>query len=245
MIGSTVPQEETLSTRFLSAEWRWLAMVNYEIDPALVQPYLPAGTEIDFFEGKTYVSLVGFMFLGTKVMGIPVPFHRNFEEVNLRFYVRRRSEDGWRRGVVFIKEIVPRWAIAWLARTRYDENYVSLPMRHQIAGDQFRYDWRVNRQWNHLQVLRTGEPASAIPGSEQEFITEHYWGYSATPDGNTVEYRVEHEPWRIWNVQESSVHVSVADLYGSEFVQPLSTEPTSAFLAEGSAVTVRRGQKLR
>jgi uncharacterized protein len=219
-------------------------MLNYEIDGALVQPYVPAGTEIDLFQGRTYVSLVGFLFLKTRVKGIPIPFHRNFEEVNLRFYVRRKAEDGWRRGVVFVKEIVPRWAIAWVARTLYNENYVSLPMRHEIAGDEFHYSWRIHETWNHLRARRSGKPALAAPGSEEEFITEHYWGYAAQPDGGAVEYRVEHVPWRIWPVTESEAEVSVADLYGAEFVSPLAGKPTSAFLAEGSQVTVYQGRRL-
>jgi hypothetical protein len=205
---------------------------------------VPAGTEIDFFQDKTYVSLVGFLFLETRVKEIPIPFHRNFEEVNLRFYVRRKTEDGWRRGVVFIKEIVPRRAIAWLARTLYNENYISLPMRHQFAAEEHRYSWRIQGDWNHLAAHRVGEPALAGPGTQEEFITEHYWGYAAQPDGGTVEYRVEHVPWRMWQVDESSTRVSVSELYGPEFIQPLTREPASAFVAEGSPVTVYKGSRL-
>jgi hypothetical protein len=219
-------------------------MLNYEADPSLVRAYLPSGTEIDFFHGKTYVSLVGFLFLETRVKGIPIPFHRNFEEVNLRFYVRYRAEDGWRRGVVFIKEIVPRWAIAWVARTLYNENYISLPMRHSIAQDELTYSWRIHNDWNHLTARRAGEPVFAGPGSQEEFITEHYWGYAVQADGGTVEYRVEHVPWRIWQVEQTSTRVSTAELYGPAFVPTLSGKPASAFVAEGSPVTVYSGSRL-
>jgi uncharacterized protein YqjF (DUF2071 family) len=219
-------------------------MLNYEIDPTVVQRYVPAGTEIDFFHGRTYVSLVGFLFLKTRVKGVPVPFHCNFEEVNLRFYVRHKAADGWRRGVVFIKEIVPRRAIAWLARALYNENYVSLPMRHDIDATQVRYLWRFAGVWSHLAVRRSGEPHHVPAGSEEEFITEHYWGYAAQRDGSTVEYRVEHPPWRIWQVSESQASVSIADLYGPAFVETLSRKPTSAFLAEGSPIVVYASQRL-
>ena len=230
---------------FLRAEWRWLGMLNYEVDPAIVHPHVPAGTEIDFWNGKTYVSLVGFLFLRTRVKGIPIPFHRDFEEVNLRFYVRHKAGEEWRRGVVFIKEIVPRWAIAWVARTLYNENYVSLPMRHHVAGDEFRYSWSFNGKSNHLGVLRSGEPLPAEPGSEEEFITEHYWGYTAQADGSSLEYRVEHVPWRVWQTTDTNVDVWAVDLYGPEFAEPLARRPSSAFLAEGSPVTVYRGRRLR
>src|SRR3954468_20670393 len=117
---------------FLAAEWRYLAMLNYQVDPAILHPHLPRGTELDIWNGRHYISLVGFRFLNTRVLGVPIPFHRNFEEVNLRFYVRRKGPEGWRRGVVFIAEIVPRFAIAAVARLFYNENYVALPTRHKL-----------------------------------------------------------------------------------------------------------------
>src|SRR6185295_273969 len=124
---------ESFGKPFLTAEWRHLVMLNYEIDPAILRRFVPRGTELDAWNGKTFVSLVGFLFLNTRVMGLPIPFHENFEEINLRFYVRRKADEGWRRGVVFIKEIVPRAAIAWVARWLYNENYVALPTGHALV----------------------------------------------------------------------------------------------------------------
>src|SRR6185503_10439864 len=104
-----------------TAHWRFLMMLNYEVDPSVLHPLVPRGTELDTWHGRTYASVVGFLFLDTRVLGLAIPFHRDFEEVNLRFYVRRREAEAWRRGVVFIKEIVPRWAIATVARVAYNE----------------------------------------------------------------------------------------------------------------------------
>ena len=235
--------------RFLAAEWRHLAMSNYEIDPDLLAPYVPTGTELDAWNGKTMVSVVGFLFLNTRVLGSPIPFHRNFEEVNLRFYVRRRASDGWRRGVVFIKEIVPRAAIAFLARALYNERYVALPMSHQIERESgslraVEYGWRFGSDVQRLAVTVRGEPAELVEGSEAEFITEHYWGYTAQRDGSTLEYRVDHPRWRVYEVAEARLDCAVAELYGERFQASLSREPSSAFLAEGSAVTVYRGVRL-
>ena len=222
-------------------------MLNYEIDPALLQPFVPRGTELDSWNGKTFVSMVGFLFLNTRVCGVPIPFHRNFEEVNLRFYVRRKAEDGWRRGVVFVKEIVPRFAIAAVARFVYNERYVSLPMRHVVenhgSGVSAAYQWRYRNRWHSLSVVTSGEARAIDAGSEEGFITEHYWGYSAQRDGRTVEYRVEHPRWRAWRVKEAKFDCDVAALYGSPFVERLKAEP-SAFLAEGSPVTVYRGLRI-
>jgi hypothetical protein len=234
---------------FLTAEWRHLAMLNYRIDPAVLAPFVPRGTELDSWQGNTFVSVVGFLFLQTRVRGIPIPFHRNFEEVNLRFYVRHRAADGWRRGVVFIKEIVPRMAIAWVARTLYHEPYVALPMNHQVtvpagAVTAAEYSWRFAGRWQALKIRTRGSPEALREGSEAEFITEHYWGYNRQPDGRSLEYQVEHPRWRVYEAADAMLDCDVATLYGPAFVPALRDQPSSAFLAEGSAVTVYGGRPL-
>jgi uncharacterized protein len=238
------------SNIFLTAEWRYLAMLNYEIDPAMLVPFVPAGTELDFWNNRAFVSLVGFLFQNTRVYGIPIPFHRHFEEVNLRFYVRRKSDDGWRRGVVFIKELVPRKAIAFIARKFYNENYVALPMSHRIEKFQAEiksasYFWQFNGWQNYLKVVTRGHAQPLVDGSLQEFITEHYWGYARQRDGSTMEYAVEHPRWRIWETQSAEFNCDVASLYGENFCEVLNRPPSSAFLADGSEVKVHKGIKIK
>ena len=231
---------------FLTAEWRELAMLNWAVPPDLLRAHVPAGTELDAWDGTTYVSVVGFRFLRTRVLRVPVPLHRNFEEVNLRFYVRRRDGTAWRRGVVFIRELVPRRAIAWTARLAYNEPYRALPMRHVIdrAGDgvptTVRYEWRRAGAWEGLGVRVEGEARAIADGSEAEFITEHYWGYTRQRDGSTIEYRVEHPRWHAWPARSAWLRCDVRSLYGPAFAEALAGEPRSAFLADGSAVTVYR-----
>jgi uncharacterized protein YqjF (DUF2071 family) len=229
---------------FLTAEWRQLVMLNYEIEPSLLTPFVPRGTELDLWNGKTFVSMVGFLFLNTRVLGVPIPFHRNFEEVNLRFYVRRRADDGWRRGVVFIKEIVPRTAIAFIARKFYNEPYFALPMMHRVNGGSAEYSWRFSGRSNSLSIIAHGELQELQAGSEAEFITEHYWGYNAQRDGSTLEYRVEHPRWRVADAATAKLDCDVASLYGKQFVAALRSEPSSACLAEGSPVSVSKGVRL-
>ncbi len=235
---------------FLTAQWQMLAFLNYEIAPAILAPLVPPGTELDSWDGKTFVSLVGFRFWDTRVMGIRIPFHRNFEEVNLRFYVRRRGPEGWRRGVVFVKELVPRTAIAWVARWFYNERYVTLPMRHNIrqsspaAPPTVEYSWRYGGQWQHLCAEAGGSADLPMAGSQEEFITEHYWGYTAQRDGGTLEYRVEHPCWRVWRAAQCAFDGDVARLYGPQFVECLAEKPSSAFVAAGSAVSVFKGLRV-
>lgn len=182
---------------FLTAAWRMLAMLNYEVDPNLLLPHVPSGTELDRWNGRVLASVIGFRFLKTKVLGLSFPFHRNFDEVHLRFYVRRTEGGEVRRGVVFIKEIVPRWAIATVARTIYNERYVSLPMRHRIepqpnSGFATEYGWRTRGGWSRIGLGTEGNPFLAEEGSQEQFITEHYWGYAAQHGGGCMEYRVAH-----------------------------------------------------
>jgi uncharacterized protein len=238
---------------FLTAEWRHLAMLNFEVDPTLVRPLVPAGTELDDFRGQTFVSLVGFMFLDTRVLGIAIPRHRDFEEVNLRFYVRRRTAEGWRRAVVFVKELVPRAAIAMAARVLYGENYVAVPMSHRVTvageGDaairQVSYRWRFEGREHEISLTARGEAREIAVGSQEEFITEHYWGYTRRRRGGTLEYQVEHPRWRAWTALEAHLGGDTARLYGERFAHCLKGPPASAFLADGSAVSVFKGVRLQ
>jgi uncharacterized protein YqjF (DUF2071 family) len=234
---------------FLTAEWRKLAIVNYRIDPAVLKTFVPAGTELDFWEGNCYVSLIGFRFLNTRLLGVKVPWHVNFEEVNLRFYVRRRVGDEWRRGVVFIKELVPKPAITWVANTIYQEHYETVPMRSNWQIDaqkqHISYEWKRDGNWNKIALEAKTKGQELIAGSEEEFITEHYWGYAAPRAGKTNEYEVTHPRWLVYPVSNYAVETDFAANYGSAFAQLQSQEPHSVMLAEGSAITVEQKSTLR
>jgi uncharacterized protein YqjF (DUF2071 family) len=226
---------------FLTANWRYVAMLNYVVDSRILAPLVPPGTEIDYENGETFVSVIGFLFLDTRLLGLPIPRHRDFEEVNLRFYVRKKSADTWRRGVVFVRELVPKRAIAVIARTFYGEPYLALPMNHEIEDVDLRvkvkYAWRRGSKWESLEMTASGEPQSIPAGSHVEFITEHYWGYTCVR-GGCSEYRVEHPRWKIWNAETFELRADVAALYGGQFTDTLTSPPRSAFIAEGSPIEI-------
>ena len=235
---------------FLSAEWRDLVMLNYEVDPTLLKDYVPAGTVLDSFGGRTYVSLVGFRFCRTRLFGsLAIPFHADFDEVNLRFYVRRKDGSEDRRGVAFIAEIVPKWAVAKIARLAYGENYVCLPMKHSInmsgAVKTAEYQWQLNGAWCRLYAQTSAAPAYAAEGSLEQFITEHYWGYSAQRHGGAVEYHVSHVRWNVWTASAAGFEGDASGLYGSELGEVIGRRPDFAFIAEGSPVTVFAGKRIR
>ncbi|WP_299161444.1 DUF2071 domain-containing protein [uncultured Tenacibaculum sp.] len=226
---------------FLKAEWRKLLMINYEIDPEILKPYVPKGTELDFYNNKCYVSLIGFMFVNTKLLGVKIPFHINFEEVNLRFYVKRKENEIDKRGVVFIKEIVPKLAITFVANTIYNENYETLPMKHvwEEKEDKFNisYQWKTNKLWNKIEVNVKNEKKEIEDNSEIEFISEHYWGYSKDKN-KTTEYEVKHPKWKYYPLINYNVGVDFLASYGKDFEFLNKQNPTSVFLLEGSGISV-------
>ncbi len=233
---------------FLKAEWRKLIMANYAVDARVLQPYLPYKTEIDLWNNTCYVSLIGFRFINTKMLGMRIPFHVHFEEINLRFYVRYHDQGEWKRGVVFVKEIVPRPAITIVANTLYGENYETMPTRHtwEKKGQELtvHYEWK-KKEWNSFKVVADAHPVDIASGSEEEFITEHYWGYTRLNDTLTSEYGVEHPRWQVYPMKEYAIEVDFENVYGSEFAFLQSQTPRSVFLAEGSEIMVRGGRKIR
>jgi len=232
---------------FLTAEWRNLLMFNYAVDPGLLQRFVPRGTELDAFEGRIYVSLVGFEFNRTRVAGVAIPFHRSFEEVNLRFYVRCSG----RRGVVFIRELVPKIAVAAIARIAFGENYSRLPMSHSINVSpdsgivEAEYRWGSGPGRCSMRI--ESEKTNFIPPDDSlgQFITEHYWGYAAQSDGGCLEYEVQHPRWLVREAKTARFSGDAARYYGGEFGKLLMLPPDSAFLAEGSEVTVFRGSRVQ
>ena len=231
-----------MASIFLTVEWRKLIMANYPVAPSVLREFQPARTELDTWEGKTYVSLVGFQFREVRVRGLRIPMHVHFPEVNLRFYVRYKEGSEWKRGVVFISEIVPKPAITWVANTLFREHYISLPMRIiESRADTLLnvgYGWKYKGRWNELSV-NAGIPAHPLTtGGQEEFITEHFWGYSHAGRDRTGEYQVAHPRWDIYTVQEHKIDCDFAGLYGPGFSELAGCTPESVFLAEGSAVKV-------
>lgn len=228
---------------FLSARWENLIMANYAVNSELLKPYLPNGVELDFYEDKTYVSLVGFMFKQTSLFNIPIPFLGTFEEINLRFYVKRVEGDSIKRGVVFINETVPYKLVAWLANKLYKEHYIAIPTKNEIEitslSKSIKYHWKINREWNHIAVNTSIENEQMLPGSIEEFIFEHYYGYTKINNQLSQEYKVDHPRWLVNKVIDHSIHCDFKSMYGNDFSFLSDRQPDSVTVAEGSPVTVK------
>jgi uncharacterized protein YqjF (DUF2071 family) len=241
--------------KFLTAEWRDLILANYEVDPALLASRVPTGTDLDLHEGRCFVSLVGFMFLNTRVLGIPIPGHINFEEVNLRFYVKREMSSEVRRGVCFIKELVPKPAIAFIARELFGEPYETAVMHNFIDAGKVSYrfgkvpsaDARKFRNLvsERIKVTRGDRLGVPAEGSHEAFIIEHYWGYTKRGETRTDEYKVEHPNWELYATRHPKIKVNFGRWYGNEFAFLNDAEPYSIVLAKGSPISVYFGERIK
>jgi uncharacterized protein len=227
---------------FLKANWENIIMTNYEIDPELLLPFLPKGVELDLFNGKCYISLVGFMFKNTKLFNIPIPYFGTFEEINLRFYVIRKEKKLIKRGVVFINETIPYPIVAWMANKLYKEHYTVVPTKHEITNDnaiqKVKFEWLLNKKWNSIYV--EAEMNSEIMKSEslEKFIYEHYYGYTKIDEQNTEEYQLQHPSWQTHEVKNYIIDCDFEGMYGKEFSVLNDTKPEAIFIAEGSSVSV-------
>ncbi len=232
-----------MAETFLAARWENLIMTNYAVNPVVLKPYLPAGVKLDYYDNKAFVSLVGFMFKRTSVFNIPVPFLGTFEEINLRFYVKRIEGDTIKRGVVFINETVPYKIVAWLANKLYKEHYIAIPTKNVIESNhalkKIRYEWKINNAWNHLAVNAAIENDKMLPGSIEEFILEHYYGYTKINEQLSQEYKVNHPRWVVNKVFDYSIDCDFKSMYGDEFSFLKNHQPDSVIVAEGSPLTVK------
>lgn len=233
---------------FMTARWEYLLMLNYEVPADILKPYIPPHVELDLWNGKALVSMVGFQFNDTRVFRLRWPMHTHFEEINLRLYVKHWNGTEWKRGVAFISEIVPRHIIAYIANTLYNEHYHAMPTRHSLTETNeaisVQYEWKYRNRWHHLSATAACTPAAIISGSEEEFILEHYWGYNELNTTTTIEYQVEHPVWEIFTIKDFKADFDIEALYGKTFVPYLSVPPQSVVLTKGSEVTIRRPRRI-
>ena len=231
-----------MANTFLRAKWQNLIMANYEIDSNCLLPYLPKGVELDYFQGKTYVSLVGFLFQDTSIFNIPIPLLGTFEEVNLRFYVVRKIGNELRRGVVFINETVPNKIVAKIANKLYKEHYTAVPTKHKwIVNEnekEILYQIKVKSLWNTIKVVASAQKIKLENDSIEEFILEHYFGYTKVDESESIEYKINHPRWDIYPIHNYIIDFDFAAFYGENFNQLNNVKPSSVILAEGSDISV-------
>lgn len=235
---------------FLMANWQKLLFVNYKVNKELLLPYLPTGLELDDYDNTYYLSFVAMRFDNTRVLGISFPFHKRFEEVNLRFYVKRKLSDGsYKKGVVFISEIVPKRVITMIARMLYNESYQTLAMSHQwLDTKKFQdisYSLHKNNQTHTITVTTDNTNIDIKPQGHQDFIIERYFGYTKNKQDKTIEYEVRHKPWQTQGIINHKIDINFEDVYGEKFSFLNNLKPDSIYFTEGSRTSVENKKILR
>jgi uncharacterized protein len=223
---------------FLTAEWSHLCLFNYAVSPESLQPFVPPGLTLDTIDGDAFVSLVAFDFLKTRVLGIPWPGYRDFPEINLRFYVR----EGDRRGVSFIRELVPKRLIAWIARTLYNEPYAYAPMRSAVRwrADTLEVEHAVVVDGRTQRISVSARAQDGVPAetSREHFFKEHSWGYGRSRRGELVRYEVRHPVWSTYPIERYELDWDFGAVYGPRWSHLTAATPCSTVLARGSSVRV-------
>ena len=226
------------------ADFQYLVFLNYQVDRDLLTSRIPHGVQLQLFNGKAYISVVAFLFKNLQVAGIPAPFHQEFEQVNLRFYVKQGTAASEKRGVVFIREIVPKTLLATAARVLFNEKYLSLPMRHdfQIEKNQtnsVEYGWQTERQECSLRAVFDNQWSYPEANSAEHFFMARPYSFTRRKDGATNEMILEHPLWRTAPVIDARAEYDIPEIFGAEFVPYLTLLPASVFIAEGSPITLK------
>lgn len=228
---------------FLTARWENLVIISYKISPDLLQPHMPKGFEPDTIDGNAFVSVVAFVFADTKVKGIKVPFNVNFPEINLRFYVKNNEK----RGVVFIREFVPKIFIPVIANTFYNENYRYIPMESKVSINgiiKLNHTIELNNKSYSITAEAENKPYTPATNSTEHFFKEHEWGFGITKKNETMIYKVEHPVWEVYPLIKFEHTFNFAEIYGHEWESLDSEKPYNIAFAKGSPVKVFHGHLL-
>lgn len=223
---------------FLTAEWNYLINITYAVDPKVLMPHLPKGLNLDIIDGKAFVSFVAFEFNDVNVKGFKIPFHRKFPEINLRFYVNRNGK----RGVVFIKEFVPKYFVALIANKIYNEPYSAVKMNHDLQKIEkelkVSHSICINNEWHSISVIAENKPFTPSVNSTEHYFKEHEIGFGKDKKGNTLEYKVEHPVWEIYPINKIESTICFAKIYGKDWAFLDSEKPFNTLLARGSGIKV-------
>ena len=223
---------------FLIANWNYLLLANYAVPKNVLMPFLPKDCELALWENQAFVSIVGFQFNNTKVFKIKWPCFTNFIEINLRFYLQYKGQ----RAVCFIKEYVPSYIIAGIARTVYNEPYErkNITTYCEKINEKLRLAYKIHVKDHPFTISTTVDDMPYIPSknSEEYFFKEHSLGVGRTRNGKTLIYNVYHPEWKVFPIRSSFIEIDWGFFFGSVFAFLENKKPDSIFLAEGSAVTV-------
>lgn len=234
---------------FLQADWNKLICANYIIDPKILEKYIPFGTILDLHQEKCYVSLVCFKYSNTQLFGIKFPFYKNFEEINLRFYVKREISPGiWRKEAAFTQLFFPKRPLTFIANFIYKENYKTRPIKHTLKKNEF-HDvttyYIKNKKWFHISVSYDRKLHPIVKTSSEYFFHGHLWGTAKVNSKSSTSYKIEHPEWKTYSITNWEINVDFGSLFGNDFKFLNAIKPESVMMTEGSKVTVKKKHMIK
>ena len=231
-----------------AAEWREIVVINFEIDPKLLRNFIPPKTELDFFNETSFVTLMARACKNVKPYGWPIVFAKSIDQILLRFYVKRKVGDTWRRGVCLIRDYLPKRKASFFLNWMFKHSFTQVPIKRTSSNFEsglptqlptVEYQWTTGDYVNHIKVNARSQMRQQEQETKESFVLDHHYGYTVK-EGKTYEYYVEYSPWAMWDAQSGSFDCDTENVFGRPFVRALKQRPASVFLARGSDVIIYR-----
>jgi uncharacterized protein len=189
--------------------WRHLGFLHWPVDTDAIARLLPAGLEVDTFDGVAYVGIIPFTIpLSTSAMRA-IPVAPAFHELNLRTYVHRGGRDP---GVWFFSLDAASRLAVWGARFGYRLPYFHARMSMAVTGETtVSYESRRASQRADLscRYAPSGPAAPAAVGTLEFFLIERYLLYAS--NGRELRSaRVHHIPYPVQPATAEDVHETLA-----------------------------------
>jgi uncharacterized protein YqjF (DUF2071 family) len=203
-IDRVTPTMEPDAQVVIRQDWHHLLFLHWEVPPAELQALLPAGLDLDTFEGKAYVGLVPFTLTGVRpILTPPLPWISSFHEINVRTYVHRNGRDP---GVWFFSLDASSAIAVAAARAAYKLPYFHAHIDFD-AGPAIRFDSKRDGTapvHAHIRYAPAETPAArAAVNSLEFFLVERYLLYAVDEHHDLYRARVHHQPYPL---QRAELH---------------------------------------
>lgn len=240
--------------------WRDLLFLHWPVDANTVQRLLPAGLEIDTYDGSAWVGLIPFRMPVVRAFGLTIPGAGSVLECNVRTYVRCGIETG----VWFFSLDANSISAVYSARTIFRLNYRHSRISTNRDSDRFEYvvERRDHHRRSHIgqRSARSSnggdsqQPAmrcvwdigaampSAKPGELEHFLTERYALFTIGRGGRLLVSRIHHESWRLREARIVELNDSLIEAAGVDIGGARASEPTAFHCDAVDALAWRLGR---
>ena len=175
--------------------WHHLLFAHWRLDADSLRGHIPAGLELDTYQGEAWLGIVPFHMTNVAPRGVPaLPWVSAFPELNVRTYVRLEGKPG----VYFFSLDATNPLAVWGAWTLFHLPYFTASMTVSVVDDHVRYASR-RRSGESARFVAEywpcAEPQAPAPGSLEAFLTERYCLYAADSASRLHRLEIHHPPW--------------------------------------------------